>query len=59
MAEILSQKELDALLSGVRRTVKGEGKKIKRYDFKHPDKFSKDHIRTLQMLHDIDDDQSL
>ncbi len=39
MAEILSQKELDALLSGVRRTVKGEGKKIKRYDFKHPDKF--------------------
>ncbi len=52
MAEILSQKELDALLSGVRRTVKGEGKKIKRYDFKHPDKFSKDHIRTLQMLHE-------
>ncbi len=52
MAEILSQKELDALLSGVSRTVKGEGKKIKRYDFKHPDKFSKDHIRTLQMLHE-------
>lgn len=52
MAEILSQKELDALLSGVRKTVAGEGKKVKRYDFKHPDKFSKDHIRTLQMLHE-------
>ncbi len=52
MAEILSQKELDALLLGVKKTVAGEGKKIKRYDFKHPDKFSKDHIRTLQMLHE-------
>ncbi|MDD2431503.1 MAG: flagellar motor switch protein FliM [Firmicutes bacterium] len=52
MNEILTQQELDALLSGVKKTVTGKSKKIKRYDFKHPDKFSKDHIRTLQMLHE-------
>ena len=35
-------------------TVKAEEeqKKVKVYDFKRPDKFSKDQIRTLQMLHD-------
>ena len=27
-------------------------KKIKLYDFKRPDKFSKDQIRTLYMLHE-------
>jgi|LFRM01.1.fsa_nt_gb flagellar motor switch protein FliM len=52
MNEILSQQELDALLSSVKETVTGQTKKIKRYDFKHPDKFSKDHMRTLQMLHE-------
>lgn len=29
-----------------------EGRKIKTYDFKRPDKFSKDQIRTLQMIHE-------
>ncbi|HPP88136.1 MAG TPA: flagellar motor switch protein FliM, partial [bacterium] len=36
--------------------VKGKGakpKKIKLYDFKRPDKFSKDQIRTLQMIHEV------
>jgi flagellar motor switch protein FliM len=29
-----------------------EQKKVKIYDFRRPDKFSKDHIRTLQMMHE-------
>lgn len=29
-----------------------EDRKIKTYDFKRPDKFSKDQIRTLQMIHE-------
>ncbi|HEY9899731.1 MAG TPA: flagellar motor switch protein FliM [Pantanalinema sp.] len=67
MSEILSQSEIDALLSAlssgdltpekataaaaipeeehVRRTVKI-------YDFKRQNKFSKDHIRTLSMIHE-------
>ncbi|MDI6785951.1 MAG: flagellar motor switch protein FliM [bacterium] len=28
------------------------GKKIKEYDFKHPDKFSKDQLRTIQLVHE-------
>lgn len=60
MTEILSQDEIDALLSAIstgeveseetRET--GEQKKVKIYDFKRPDKFSKDQIRTLQMMHE-------
>jgi len=36
--------------------VKSKGnkpRKIKLYDFKRPDKFSKDQIRTLQMIHEV------
>jgi flagellar motor switch protein FliM len=32
-------------------TVKGE-KKVKRYDFKRPDRFSKDQLRMLEMMHE-------
>jgi flagellar motor switch protein FliM len=66
MPEILSQAEIDALLSSVEEEEKEkseieiffEDKKkikkrpIKKYDFTSPDKFSKDHLRTLQMIHD-------
>ena len=61
MAEdVLSQSEIDKLLSALSEgsvdanAVKAEEeqKKVKVYDFKRPDKFSKDQIRTLQMLHD-------
>lgn len=61
MTEILSQDEIDALLSAIStgevdtsETTQelGEQKKVKIYDFKRPDKFSKDQIRTLQMLHE-------
>lgn len=58
--DVLSQSEIDQLLSalstGVVSTeelqVEEKQRKIKVYDFKRPDKFSKDQIRTLSMLHE-------
>jgi len=58
--DVLSQSEIDKLLA---QFASGEAdaetmqkeentKKVKTYDFKRPDKFSKDQIRTLNMLHD-------
>lgn len=60
MAEVLSQNEIDALLSAIStgemdiEEVKSieEEKKVKVYDFKRPDKLSKDQLRTLQMIHE-------
>ncbi|KAI3350312.1 flagellar motor switch protein FliM [Clostridium botulinum] len=60
MADVLSQSEIDALLSALStgelepETVPkdDEKHKIKLYDFKSPQKFSKDHIRTLELIHD-------
>ncbi|MGL5085745.1 MAG: flagellar motor switch protein FliM [Clostridium sp.] len=60
MAEVLSQSEIDALLSAlstgsVEETellIQEDVQKIKKYDFRSPQKFSKDHIRTLEMVHD-------
>lgn len=60
----LSQEELDALLGGLGDKPAAEesgsaagsrpGKpgKVKPYDFRRPDRFSKDHMRTLEMVHD-------
>ncbi len=63
MADILSQNEIDALLSafatgeGAVGEVSGEAederiREVKVYDFNHPDRFSKDQIRTMHNLHD-------
>lgn len=81
MTEVLSQEEIDALLTAISSgdadksggggaadsagvetheiagASKSAGKtekrkRIKIYDFKRPDKFSKDQIRTLQMMHE-------
>lgn len=60
MAEVLSQSEIDALLSALssgeltpEELPKDEEKqKVKPYDFRRPQKFSKDHIRTLELIHD-------
>jgi len=60
MAEVLSQNEIDALLSALSSgeiveddIIKEEEKqKVKLYDFGSPQKFSKDHIRTLELIHD-------
>ncbi len=59
MAEILSQDEIDALLTALDveeipeelPILKG-ARRIKEYDFKRPDKFSKDQIRTFHMIMD-------
>ena len=61
MAKILSQDEIDALLTTVSS---GEGeaessgfgdekmRSVVAYDFKHPNRVSKDQIRTLENMHD-------
>lgn len=60
MAEVLSQSEIDSLLSALSSgelkpeelPKEEEKQKVKAYDFKSPQKFSKDHIRTLELIHD-------
>ena len=60
MSEVLSQDEVDALLSALssgevdrEEIIKEEQlARIKRYDFRRPDKFSKDQVRTLHMIHE-------
>ncbi len=61
MADILTQSEIDALLSAFST---GEGpldvvpeeeekvRQVKVYDFNHPDRFSKDQIRTMHQVHE-------
>lgn len=58
MGEVLSQNEIDDLLNALntgeldveeyRST--GSEKQIKEYDFSRPSKFSKDHLRTLEII---------
>ena len=58
--DVLTQEQIDALLAAANDEstdldqLKQEepARKIKVYDFKRPDKFSKDQIRTLYMLHE-------
>ena len=60
MSEVLSQNEIDALLNALSSgdlehdflKEKEEKVKGKPYDFRRPQKFSKDHIRTLELVHD-------
>lgn len=61
---ILNQEELDSLLGGLsEKPAEEEGApsvargaarrgKVKPYDFRRPDRFSKEHIRTLEMVHE-------
>ncbi|MBU5437698.1 flagellar motor switch protein FliM [Tissierella sp. MSJ-40] len=60
MSEVLSQNEIDALLQALNS---GEvdveeiqevesSKKIKKYDFKNPQKIAKDQLRTLEIIHE-------
>lgn len=60
MGDVLSQNEIDALLNALSdgqvdveemRTTKSQ-KRIRVYDFKRPNKFSKDQIRSLQNIHE-------
>ena len=58
--DVLSQSEIDSLLSALTSgavdldamTQDSGEYKIKVYDFKRPDKFSKDQLRAIQMIHE-------
>ena len=60
MAEILSQEEIDELLSALstgevaveKAQHESRQRRVKKYDFRRPDKFSKEQLRTIQMVHD-------
>jgi flagellar motor switch protein FliM len=63
LADILTQAEIDALIAAMvntdqagqgaaRSVVSASPKRVRQYDFRRPDKFSKDQIRTLQMIHE-------
>jgi len=60
MADVLSQSEIDSLLSALssgdldveKMKLESESKQIKAYDFRRPDKLSKEQMRTLQMIHE-------
>jgi flagellar motor switch protein FliM len=63
MSKTLSQWEIDALLSSLGNEEAGPGassstpgaaqdRSVKLYDFRRPDKFSKEHIRAIQNIHE-------
>ncbi|MCL6450689.1 MAG: flagellar motor switch protein FliM [Acetobacteraceae bacterium] len=60
MADILSQKEIDDLVGGLAAEAGAadglnkarRGRRVRVYDFRRPDKLSKEQMRTLQMVHD-------
>lgn len=61
MAKILSQQEIDELLTtvtgdddnvAIADPAKNKDQSILAYDFKHPNRVSKDQIRTLENMHD-------
>jgi flagellar motor switch protein FliM len=60
MTEVLSQDEIDQLLTSISagglETEEykpiADTRKVKIYDFKRPDKFSKEQIRTVQIMHE-------
>lgn len=60
MNEVLSQDEIDQLLTAISSgevetedlAQPTESRKIKIYDFKRPDKFSKEQIRTVSVMHE-------
>ena len=57
MGEVLSQNEIDNLLAAlsageldVDQMQENEEKQVKDYDFRRPTKFSKEHLRTLEII---------
>ena len=60
MSEVLSQNEIDELLTALNtgevdvkeiEDEQGE-KKVRKYDFKRPDKFAKEQLKTLENIHE-------
>ena len=59
MSEVLSQNEIDNLLAAlstgeldVDQMSNTDEKKVRDYDFKRPAKFSKEHLRTLEIIYE-------
>ena len=58
MADVLSQSEIDALLSALNTgevdttEMASSEKKVRDYDFTRPSKFSREHLKTLQIIYD-------
>ena len=59
MSEVLSQNEIDNLLAAlstgeldVEQMQNSDEKKVKDYDFRRPAKFSKEHLRTLEIIYE-------
>ena len=60
MPDLLSQEDIDALMKSIASGANideiaakaDEYAKLKVYDFKRPDKFSKDQLRAIQMIHE-------
>lgn len=60
MSDVLNQNEIDSLLSAIssgsidveEAKEQSDEKQVKEYDFKRPDKLSKEQIRTLEMIHE-------
>ena len=57
--EVMSQNEIDSLLASINsggddiaKIQAAEDKPLKLYDFRRPDKFSKDQLRAIQMIHE-------
>lgn len=57
--EVMSQNEIDSLLNAISSggadiaaIPSNEEKPVKLYDFRRPDKFSKDQLRAIQMIHE-------
>ena len=57
MGEVLSQSEIDNLLAALssgevdaEQMQDSSDKQVKNYDFKRPTKFSKEHLRTLEII---------
>ena len=57
MGDVLSQSEIDSLLSAlsageldVEEIENSKEKQVKDYDFRRPTKFSKEHLRTLEII---------
>lgn len=60
MADVMSQSEIDELLAALStgevnvKDIEEEKKekKVRKYDFSRPDKFAKDQLRTLEIIHE-------
>ena len=60
MTQVLSQDEVDQILAAIKATdiepknyrLSADGRKLRLYDFKRPDKFTKEQIRTISIIHE-------